>query len=83
MWHIFSKIKAMFAPRVNLTEGDRVRAALERHRQRILDMDTQWRDSGAPCCPGCLHGPQYYEALAKAERVEAWLAVLEAKQRRR
>jgi hypothetical protein len=64
-----------------LTEIDLVRAALVRHRKRIDDMDEAWREAQAPCCPGCMFGPQYTEATRKVERVEAWLAILESRKR--
>lgn len=66
-----------------LTEIELVRAALVRHRMRVEDMDAAWRfarSSGA-CCPSCMFGSAYAEATRKVERTEAWLRVLERKQR--
>jgi len=65
-------------PSARLTEIARIQAALVRHRQRIDDMDREWRRRDGSCCPGCMFGAEYSEAVDKVGQVEAWLEARKA-----
>jgi hypothetical protein len=58
------------------TEIPRVTSALRRHQARVDAMRTEWARLQAPCCPGCMFGCDYSEAVDKAERTARWLVHL-------
>lgn len=61
----------------------RIKLALVRHNGRLDAMDRAWVDAGRLCCPSCMFGAKYSKLADKIERVEKWLANLQAKQGRR
>jgi hypothetical protein len=61
------------------TEIQKTEMALMRHRRKVDDMDRYWAERNGVCCPNCMFGSEYTEAIDKIERTEAWLKILKGK----
>lgn len=52
---------------------EKTRAALRRHEARVEKMRQTWAEANAPCCPGCMFGAEYTEAMDQCTRTAMWL----------
>ena len=44
------------------------RIAWRRGEEQLAELDRQWADAGAVCCPGCMFGARWLDLTRKQER---------------